>query len=153
MTKPLKQRIKKEQKSGSILSALQLVQEHQGYLTKESVQYVAKVFSVSQSSVYGVATFYHQFTFNPRGKYNIQACMGTACYVTGIASIMTALETELGIKPGEVTTDGLFSIESNTRCLGDCSNAPVILIGEKRIKKANAEMVIAEIKRLQQAEV
>jgi len=136
----------------SILTALQSAQEIYGYITTAAIEVVADVFKVSQSQVYGVATFYHQFTFKPKGKYNVSVCMGTACYVLGAGDIMFAIEEELGIKAGEVTDDGLFSIEHNTRCVGDCANAPIVIIGDKWLNKTTARKTIMELRRIRKTE-
>ncbi|MCL2569706.1 MAG: NAD(P)H-dependent oxidoreductase subunit E [Firmicutes bacterium] len=136
----------------SILTALQQAQEVYGYITPDAVAVVADVFEVSQSRVYSTATFYHQFTFAPRGKHVISVCMGTACYVLGAQEILNAIEDELGIKAGGVTTDGLFSIEHNTRCVGDCASAPIVIIGERWFNKTNTTKMLAVIRKIKKDE-
>ena len=133
----------------SILTELQNCQEKDGYITKEAVHAIADDFKTSDSDVFGVATFYHQFTFRPRGKTVIQVCLGTACFVMGGADILACVENELGIRAGETTKCGTFSIEHNTRCLGDCANAPVVLVGDKHwITKATPEKVLNQLTEL-----
>jgi NADH-quinone oxidoreductase subunit E/NADP-reducing hydrogenase subunit HndA len=91
---------------------------------------VADGLGISLSEVYGVATFYSQFSLTPKGKHQISVCLGTACYVKGSAKILEAVENQLGIKSGECTPDGLFSIDS-CRCVGACGLAPVMTIDEE----------------------
>ncbi|MCL2756194.1 MAG: NAD(P)H-dependent oxidoreductase subunit E [Firmicutes bacterium] len=144
--------VERERDGGSVLCALQIAQEAYGYINEFAIQTVADVFSVSQSHVYGVATFYHQFTFAKRGKYNIQVCMGTACYVLGAEEIIRAIEDELGIKAGGKTEDGLFSLEHNTRCVGDCSIAPIVIIGDKWLAKTTIRKTLNEIRKIKRQE-
>jgi NADH:ubiquinone oxidoreductase subunit E len=153
MTKTQFKKICEQEKdNGSVLTALQCAQECYGYINEEAVEVVADCFNVSRCHVYGVATFYHQFTFTKKGKHNVQVCMGTACYVLGAGDILLAAEDELGIKAGETSKDGLFSIEHNTRCVGDCANAPIVIIGEKWLMRTNARQTMMELKKLKKAE-
>lgn len=112
---------------GALMPVLQDAQTRFGYLPKEVLEIVSKGLKIPMSEVYGVATFYSQFTFIPKGKHDISVCLGTACYVKGVEGVMHALEQELGIKAGETTPDLQFSI-TPTRCLGACGIAPVIAI-------------------------
>jgi len=98
--------------------------------TAEVQEHIAEKLNVPASKVYGVVTFYSFFTMKPRGKYQIKVCLGTACYVKGADRLMDRFKEELGIEEGEVTKDGLFSLHG-VRCLGACSMAPVVMIGEK----------------------
>jgi len=91
---------------------------------------VAHLLGVPTSTVYGVATFYHFFRLQPKGKYSISICMGTACFVKGADLVLQAFKNELGIDMKETTSDGLFSLEG-TRCLGVCALAPVVTINEE----------------------
>ena len=86
-----------------------------------------KRFGVIIEKVYGVASFYAQFSMNPKGKYQISVCLGTACYVKGAAAVLNAVEQKLGIVPGAITPDGKFSLDS-CRCVGACGLAPVMMI-------------------------
>ena len=88
---------------------------------------LAEGLGIPLSEVYGVASFYAQFTMNPKGKYQISVCLGTACYVKGAAAILNAVEQKLGIVPGSITPDGKFSLDS-CRCVGACGLAPVMMI-------------------------
>lgn len=110
-----------------LIPILQQVQESEGYLSREAVLKVAKHLEIPASKVYGVATFYNQFRFSPVGKNSIVVCRGTACHVKGSAALLKSLEDALGIKAGETTPDGLFSIEV-VACMGACGLAPVISI-------------------------
>ena len=112
---------------GATMPVLQAAQEIFGYLPEEVQIIVAEGLEIPLSEVYGVATFYAQFTLNPKGKYQISICLGTACYVKGAGDILAAVEKELGIAPGSITPDGKFSLDS-CRCVGACGLAPVMMI-------------------------
>ena len=114
---------------GVLMPALQKAQEIYGYLPIEVQTMIAKALNMPLSEVYGVATFYSQFSLNPKGEHRISVCLGTACYVKGADKILEGLETRLGIKCGECTADGKFSLDS-TRCVGACGLAPVMLVDE-----------------------
>ncbi len=115
---------------GALLPVLHEAQEIYGYLPIEVQQMVADGLGVSLSEVYGVATFYSRFSLTPKGKHRISVCLGTACYVKGADKILAEVEKKLGIKSGECTPDGLFSIDS-CRCVGACGLAPVMMIDEE----------------------
>ena len=115
---------------GGLMPVLQEAQGIYGYLPLEVQQMVADGLGISLSEVYGVATFYSQFSLTPKGKHKISVCLGTACYVKGSDKILEAVENQLGIKSGECTADGLFSIDS-CRCVGACGLAPVMTIDEE----------------------
>lgn len=100
------------------------------YLPKEWVEHVAKALDLPMSKVYGVITFYAMFENKPRGKYLIEVCKSGPCHVAGSKSIVLMLENELGIKPGETTSDGLFTLELSS-CFGACDISPAIKIDEK----------------------
>ena len=114
-------------KRDDLIPLLQDVQEEHGFLSREAVIDIGKHLNLPTSKIYGVATFYNQFRFQPRGTYNIQVCRGTACHVKGSAKVLEALERELDVSAGNTTRDGLFSIEV-VACIGACSLAPVISI-------------------------
>ncbi len=111
----------------SLIPILQEVQDAHGYLSKEAVIEIGKHLKLPTSKIYGVATFYNQFRFQPTGKYHIMVCRGTACHVKGSAAILAGLESKLNILAGNTTRDGLFSIEV-VACIGACGLAPVISI-------------------------
>jgi len=112
---------------GDLIPLLQEIQDRSGYLSSESVQEVARLLQISENEVYGVASFYTQFRFNPPGRHTIKICLGTACHVRNGEKILEALERELKIKPGETTPDGLFDLQ-RVACLGCCALAPVMQI-------------------------
>ena len=114
---------------GAVMPALQKAQEFYGYLPEEVLISLAEGLDVSLSELYGVVSFYTQFSVNPKGKYQVAVCMGTACYVKSAADILARVESKLGCKAGSVTPDGRFSVEA-TRCIGACGLAPVITVGE-----------------------
>ncbi len=116
-------------KPGALMPVLQKAQDIYGYLPIEVQTIVADMLGISLSEVYGVVTFYTQFSLNPKGEHRISICLGTACYVKGAVKILAALEEKLGIKVGECTPDGLFSLDS-CRCVGACGLAPVMMVDE-----------------------
>ena len=101
---------------------------------------VAQHMQIPTATISGVATFYHFFRLQPRGKFSISICLGTACFVKGADKVLDAFRTELGIEMGETTPDGLFSLESS-RCLGVCALAPVVTINDKVYSKVTAKQV------------
>jgi NADH-quinone oxidoreductase E subunit len=113
-----------------LIGILHKVQEHFGYLGSEQMDAVAQLLQVPSARVTGVATFYHFFRLEKRGKYIINVCQGTACYVKGSDRLAAKLKQELGIEFGETTKDGVFTLEE-ARCLGTCGLAPVIMIGDE----------------------
>ena len=125
---------------GATMPVLQAAQEIFGYLPEEVQIMVAQGLDIPLSEVYGVASFYAQFTLNPKGRYQISICLGTACYVKGAAAILNAVEQKLGIAPGAITPDGKFSLDS-CRCVGACGLAPVMMINEDVHGKLTPEMV------------
>jgi len=125
---------------GAVMPVLQQAQDVYGYLPIEVQTMIAEGLNVSLAEVYGVATFYSQFSLNPKGKHRISVCMGTACYVKGADKILEALEEKLGIKVGECTPDGLFSVDS-TRCVGACGLAPVMMVDEDVYGKITPDQI------------
>lgn len=110
-----------------LIPLLQEIQEEQGFISRESVTEVGRHLGLPASKIYGVATFYNQFRFQPLGKNHVQVCRGTACHVKGSQSIFDSLRMQLGIEPGETSRDGRFSLEV-VACLGACGLAPLICI-------------------------
>ncbi|MBQ6634279.1 MAG: NADH-quinone oxidoreductase subunit NuoE [Ruminococcus sp.] len=125
---------------GGLMPTLQEAQGIYGYLPVEVQTMIADGLGVSLSEVFGVATFYSQFSLTPKGKHVCSVCLGTACYVKGSDKVLEALEKKLGIKAGECTPDGEFSIES-CRCVGACGLAPVMTIGEEVYGKLTPDQV------------
>lgn len=125
----------KEQRGG-LMPVLQHAQEIYGYLPIEVQTIVAQGLGVSLSEVYGVATFYSQFSLYPKGDNRISVCLGTACYVKGADKVLEAIEKELDIKAGQCTPDGQFSLDC-ARCIGACGLAPVIMVNDDVYGKVN----------------
>lgn len=111
----------------SLIPILQDIQDNEGFLSEASVVEVGKYLSIPVSKIFGVATFYNQFRFTPLGKFHIQVCRGTACHVLGSATVLDEIEKNVGIKAGQTSRDGIFSIEV-VACIGACGLAPVIAI-------------------------
>ena len=112
---------------GALIPVLHEAQELYGYLPIHVQKAIAEGLGFSLAEVYGVVTFYTQFSLYPKGKYQIQLCLGTACYVKGAGAIYEEFKKELGLKGDGVTEDGMFSLEA-CRCIGACGLAPVIMI-------------------------
>lgn len=119
-------------KKSNLIAILQKVQETFRYLPEDAMTYIGtKIEGLSPATVYGVATFYAQFSLEPKGKYEVRACDGTACHVRGSMPVLNAIKARLNLKEGQFTTDdGLFSVET-VSCLGACGLAPVVVINEK----------------------
>ncbi|MCE5268872.1 MAG: NADH-quinone oxidoreductase subunit NuoE [Planctomycetaceae bacterium] len=111
----------------ALIPILQDVQQELGYLSRDSVVRIGEHLNLPASKIYGVATFYNQFRFQPQGRNHIQVCRGTACHVKGSAAILDAVKRELRIEPGQTTRDGQFSLEV-VACIGACGLAPVICV-------------------------
>ena len=114
---------------GSLMPILQKAQDIYGYLPIEVQTIIADECGIPLEKVYGVATFYSQFSLYPKGKYKISVCLGTACYVKGSGDIYEKLQELLGIAGGECTPDGKFSLDA-CRCIGACGLAPVLTIND-----------------------
>ena len=131
---------------GALIPVLHEAQEIYGYLPIEVQQMISDELHIPLSEIYGVVTFYTRFSLNPRGKYNIGVCLGTACYVKGSGKILERIKEKLCIDVGECTPDGKFSIEA-TRCIGACGLAPVFTVGEDvygRLTDADVDDVLAK---------
>ena len=114
---------------GALMPIMQRAQDIFGYLPEDVQNIIAKGLDIPVSDVYGVATFYAQFNLEPKGKYIISVCLGTACYVKGAQLVLDKLEEVLGVPAGSTTPDGLFTLNA-TRCLGACGLAPVIMVND-----------------------
>ena len=114
---------------GALMPVMQKAQEIYGYLPQKVQEIIADGMSVPLTDVYGVATFYAMFSLEKAGQHRVSICMGTACYVRGAQAVLDELETQLGVKSGQTTEDGLFTLDA-TRCLGCCGLAPVMTVGE-----------------------
>ncbi len=120
----------KEHPESQLIAILHRAQELYGYLNREVMDEIAETMNIPTAHIWGVSTFYHYFTLNPKGKHSISVCLGTACYVKGAASILDAVIKELKVKIGETTQDRLFTLQE-TRCLGTCGLAPVMMVDDK----------------------
>ena len=129
-------------KKSYLIAMLQKVQEIYKYLPEEAMTYIgSKVEGLSPATVFGVATFYAQFSLEPKGKYEIKVCDGTACHVRGSMPVLDAIKRKIKLEDGKMTTEnGLFSLET-VSCLGACSLAPAIVINEKIYPKMTEEAV------------
>ncbi len=116
--------------SSDLIPILQEAQEKFGYLPEEVMQRVARFLRLTDNMVYGVSTFYAQFSFTPTGRNKITVCRGTACHVRGGARILKEIERRLGIKPGETTEDMEYTLET-VACIGACALAPTMKIGNE----------------------
>lgn len=112
---------------GALIPVLHEVQEYFGYLPIEVQKVISDELHIPLAEIYGVVTFYAQFSTQPKGKYTVSVCLGTACYVKGSGKILEKFENILGIKAGEVSADGMFGIEA-CRCIGACGLAPVATV-------------------------
>ncbi len=138
-------------KKGAIIPLLQGTQAVFGYLPRPAMEKIAKDCDINLSDMYGVATFYAQFRLNPVGKHIVKVCHGTACHVQNANAITDALEEALGIADGETTDDRLFTLES-VACLGCCSLAPVMMIGDETYGKLTGTQAVRIVKNIRIAE-
>lgn len=125
---------------GELINVLHKTQGKIGYLPPEVQMIIAEELKIPVAKVYGVVTFYSFFTMTPKGKHPISICLGTACYVRGADNIVSEFSRLLGIKVGETTPDGLFSLDC-LRCVGACGLAPVVLVGEKVYGRVTTDQV------------
>jgi NADH:ubiquinone oxidoreductase subunit E len=145
---------KNKELPGATMVVLNALQDAIGYISPEMQVYVANKLGEPVSRIHGVVSFYSFFTTTPRGKHTIKFCVGTACYVSGINQIIEKAKQILGIEPGETTEDGLITLEL-CRCVGACSQAPVIVVNDEfqgRVKPNRFPKTIQDIKK-QEAEI
>jgi len=131
-------------KAGSLIRVLQQAQGIVGYLPKPVMATVSYDLKVPLSEVYGVASFYHFFSMKPKGKYVLQVCLGTSCYVKGEDKIIDRLKKDWNLEPGGITPDGRFSLEI-VRCLGACGLSPVMAVGAEihgRVKPSKLNEIL-----------
>lgn len=132
-------------KKGSLIPLLQGAQDTMGYISNEAFKYLSDKTGFPVSDLYGVATFYSQFRLKKAGKHIIKVCHGTACHVQNATALTDALKEELKVENGETTDDGFFTLEA-VACLGCCSLAPVMMIGEDTYGKLNGTKAARIIK-------
>ena len=125
---------------GSLMPIMQKAQDIYGYLPIEVQTMISEAMGVPLEKIYGIATFYAQFTLAPKGKYRCSVCLGTACYVKGAQAIYDKLVELLGIEEGECTPDGKFSLEA-CRCVGACGLAPVMMINDDVYGRLTPDML------------
>ena len=141
------------QEKDRLIGILNDVQEKFGYVPREAQNEISEYLGISLAEIYGVITFYSRFTTEPKGKYNISVCLGTACFVKGSQAIYDRVKERLNIEPGKATPDGLFSF-CDVRCVGACGLAPVFMVndevyGNATVKKLDEvlDKIIAEEKK------
>ena len=134
------------EQQGALIPILQRAQAVYGYLPPEVLQLIADRLGVSLSKVYGVATFYSQFYLERRGRHILKLCDGTACHVKGTPILMTAVEEEYKVGPGETTEDGELTVEI-VYCLGSCALAPVAVLDEQVMGRMRQEMLLRQVKK------
>jgi NADH-quinone oxidoreductase subunit E len=117
-------------KKGVVVSVLQEMQEKLGYISQEAVETMARELKISENEIFGVATFYSQFRFQPPGKHQLRVCLGTACHVRGAVTVLEELQRDLGIMATQTTKDGLFSLDT-VMCLGACALGPVVVLDDE----------------------
>lgn len=131
---------RRKNQQGAVMPILQEAQEIYGYLPIEVQMMVSERLGISLEEVFGVSTFYSQFSLTPKGKYDISVCLGTACYVKGAAEILDKISEIVGIQPEECSEDGKFSLTA-CRCIGACGLAPVLTINEEVYGRVTADDV------------
>lgn len=133
---------------GSLMPILQEAQGIYGYLPLEVMEIISTETHTPLEEIYGVATFYSQFSLNPKGQYKVSVCLGTACYVKGAGDVFDRLQQRLGIGSGECTADGRFSLEA-CRCIGACGLAPVMTVNDEvygRLVADDVDIILAKYK-------
>ena len=131
---------------GSVIGVLRECQDVVGYLPVELIDYISYGLNLSRSEVFGVASFYSLFSFEPKGRHLIKVCMGTACYVKGIKEAVSRIENKYSLKEGGVTEDRRFSLEV-VRCLGACGLAPVVVVDQDTYGGVKADKVIETLEK------
>ena len=126
--------------SGNVMEVLQKTQGIYGFIPKPAVKRIAEALKVSENKIYGIITFYSQFTLTPKAKYNIDICLGTACFVLGANDVYEHILKRLNLKPGQTSDDGKWIVTS-CRCIGCCGIAPAMTINGEVFGKLTVEMV------------
>jgi bidirectional [NiFe] hydrogenase diaphorase subunit len=130
----------------ALIETLHTVQETFGFLDEEAFRFIAATLRIPVSHVYGVATFYHFFNLKPQGEHTCVVCMGTACYIKGAQNILDAIEEKFGVKPGETSEDGKFSVLT-ARCIGACGLAPAVVFDGNIDGDVSPEDAVNQIQR------
>jgi NADH:ubiquinone oxidoreductase subunit E len=131
----------------SLMSILHKAQSIYGYINEDTIETISEHLLIPTAKIWGVVTFYHYFSLKPRGKYIIAVCMGTACYVKGSQKVLDTLKEVLGVEEGEMTEDGLFTIEAKY-CLGCCGLAPVMMVNDDVYEKLTTKKIVGIIEDL-----
>ena len=153
LTKEMEEILNKYPKQkDSLIAILNDVQEKYGYIPKQCQVEISNYLEMPMAEIYGVITFYSRFTTEPKGKYNIAVCMGTACFVKGSQSILDRLKERLKISGGQTTPDGKFSIDE-VRCVGACGLAPVFMVNDEVYGNATVKMVDEVLDKLEKEEM
>lgn len=139
-------------KQSSIIAVLQIVQDKYHYLPREIFPYIAEKLHTCESNIYSVATFYENFSLEPKGKYIIKVCDGTACHVRKSIPVLERLREELGLSEKKVTTDDLLFTVETVSCLGACGLAPAMTVNEKVNPAMTPDKASAIIKEIREAE-
>lgn len=134
-----------------LMMILSDIQKEYGYIPLEVQELVSKKTGASVAEIYGVVTFYSFFSLKPKGKYVVGCCLGTACYVKGAQQVIDKFSEQLGVKPGETTDDGMFTLDA-LRCIGACAIAPAVSINGKVYPKVAVSAVPGIIKELREKE-
>jgi NADH-quinone oxidoreductase E subunit len=135
----------------ALIPILQEVQENQGYLSREAVVLISKHLNLPATKIYGVATFYNQFRFQPKGKYHITVCRGTACHVKGSNRVLEMAQKLLKLKPGQTSRDRLFSLET-VACMGACGLSPVMNLNGEFYAKVTPQKLVKIIQECKERE-
>lgn len=139
------------QDKSNLIQILNEVQEKYGYIPKQSQIEISNYLSIPMAEIYGVITFYSRFTLEPKGKYNISVCLGTACFVKGSQAILDRLKDRLKIEEGKTTSDGKYSIDT-TRCVGACGIAPVFTVNNEVYGHATVKKLDEVLNELEKSE-
>ena len=135
----------------ALIPILQEVQEKQGYLSREAVITISKHLKLPATKIYGVATFYNQFRFQPKGKYHFMLCRGTACHVKGSSRVLDMAQKVLKLKPGQTSRDRLFSLEI-VACMGACGLSPVMNLNGEFYAKVTPQKLVQIIQECRETE-
>jgi NADH-quinone oxidoreductase E subunit len=145
--------LKKHPRAGrdALIPILQEVQENQGFLSREAVISIGKHLSLPTTKIYGVATFYNQFRFQPKGKYHFMVCRGTACHVKGSNRVLEMAQKLLKLRPGQTSRDRLFSLET-VACMGACGLSPVMNLNGEFYAKVTPQKLVKIIQECREME-